>query len=623
VSSRKSFHRPALVATLVLAFTATFGVAAADAKKHGHGHGHDRLGRADHIVVIYQENHSFDNLYGRWPRVRGLRSANAAHTRQIKQDGTLFNCLPQDDLNLTAPDPLSDQCEDTNPTDGSTFHSHFFNERRRTNDGNPFNIDGYIPATAKTCPDPATFAPNGVRDPEGLPGGCTRDLVHRFYQEQYQLNDGHQNRYTTGSDALGLTQGYYNTRQLPIYRYLHGGRHPRYAISDAFFQAAFGGSFLNHQWLVAARTPFFPAAPTTGADDQHSVTDTNGMPTSYPFYKATGTVKDSALTEPCPSTPAQHDNPPRDPAHANSVCGDWAVNTIQPFSQPYSPGTSVTRRLPAQGSPTIGDRLSDAGRSWAWYAGGWSNADGRVGDPGWTNGTGPVPRQNGSTTNDNGCPDPQAKANAQWPFCPDNLFQFHHQPLNYYAPYARTGANGEGPRPAAGVQHLRDEQEFIAAANASGKHCGLRDVSFVKPVGAENEHPGYASEPAGSNHLVDLLKAIEGGRCRKNTMVIVTYDEFGGQWDHMPPPGQGGSSGTHDAWGPGTRIPALTIAPGIRGSFVVDHAKHDSTSIMATIEHRFGLAPVSSRDAAVRDMSTVFRAHPGNGHHRGHRRHHH
>ena len=161
-------------------------------------------------------------------------------------------------------DPLSDQCQDTNPTDGSTFHSHFFNERRSSNDGNPFQVDAYIPATAKTCPDPATFGPaNGIRDRDGLAGGCTRDLVHRFYQEQYQLDGGKQDRYTTGSDALGLTQGYYGTRQLPIYRYLHHGAHPRYAISDAFFQSAFGGSFLNHQWLVAARTPFWPGAPTT------------------------------------------------------------------------------------------------------------------------------------------------------------------------------------------------------------------------------------------------------------------------------------------------------------------------------------------------------------------------
>jgi len=64
----------------------------------------------------------------------------------------------------------------------------------------------------------------------------------------------------------------------------------------------------------------------------------------------------------------------------------------------------------------------------------------------------------------------------------------------------------------------------------------------------------------------------------------------------------------HDAWGPSTRIPALTIAPGLKGRFVVDHAKHDSTSIMATIEHRFQLPAVSSRDAAVRDLSSVFQA---------------
>ena len=167
------------------------------------------------------------------------------------------------------------------------------------------------------------------------------------------------------------------------------------------------------------------------------------MPISYPFYKATGTVKDGALTVSCPSTPAQHDNPPRDAAHGNTVCGDWAVNTTQPLSQPYSPGTAPERRLPPQASPTIGDRLSAAGRSWAWYAGGWSNADGRVGGPGWTNGTGPVTRG----TNANGCPDPNAKATDTWPFCADNLFQFHHQPFNYYANYARSGPNGDGPAP--------------------------------------------------------------------------------------------------------------------------------------------------------------------------------
>ncbi len=99
------------------------------------------------------------------------------------------------------------------------------------------------------------FAANGVPKGSGEPGGCTRDIVHRFYQEQYQLNGGKQNRYVTGSDAVGLTQGYYKTRDLPIYKYLHRKGAPKYVLADRFFQAAFGGSFLNHQWLIAARTP--------------------------------------------------------------------------------------------------------------------------------------------------------------------------------------------------------------------------------------------------------------------------------------------------------------------------------------------------------------------------------
>src|SRR6266849_858316 len=191
------------------------------------------LNRIDHIVVIYQENHSFDNLYGGWEGVNGRANADQAHTSQIKQDGTTFTCLMQNDLNLASP-PLSATCADTIGTPANTsFSSHFTNA--------PFAIDAYIPPGDTTCPPPGVFAPFGVKSGTGLAGGCTRDIVHRFYQEQYQLDGGRQDRYTTGSDAAGLTQGYYNTQALPIYAYLHQDGHPHYAIADDFFQAAFGG----------------------------------------------------------------------------------------------------------------------------------------------------------------------------------------------------------------------------------------------------------------------------------------------------------------------------------------------------------------------------------------------
>ena len=530
------------------------------------GGGHGRLDKISHFVVIYEENHSFDNLYGGWERVDGLRNADRAHTKQVAQGGTRYECLLQNDVNLISP-PLSTTCTNTAPA----FASHFRNR--------PFQIDDYIAPEDTTCPAPGVSAPNGVPKGTGLPGGCTRDLVHRFYQEQYQLDGGKQDRYVTGSDAVGLAMGTYDTRALPVYEYLHGRGHPRYAISDRFFQAAFGGSFLNHQWLVAAATPEFHDAADSGPDDLHSKVDANGMPNTYPLYTTDpANVKDGALTVPCGS-----------PNSANLACGDFAVNTIQPRYQPYSPGTAEARRLPPQKGATIGDRLSGKGVDWAWYSGGWSNANGDVGGPGWTNGTTPGT-----------CSDPETAANAEYPNCPNKLFQYHHQPLNYYESFA--------PGTPARTQHLRDEDEFEMLARGSRGDCRLKPVSLIKPIGAENEHPGYASEHTGSDHLVELLQAVQRSDCAKDTMVIVTYDEFGGQWDHVPPPGQGATTpGPHDNMGPSTRIPALTIAPGLRRSFTVDHASHDTTSIMATLEHRFDLDPVAERDGRVRDLSTVFR----------------
>src|SRR5207302_1325888 len=119
---------------------------------------------------------------------------------------------------------------------------------------------------------------------------------------------------------------------------------------------------------------------------------------------------------------------------------------------------------------------------------------------------------------------PDSPPNPVWPYCPNKVFQFHHQPFNYYANYAPGTA---------GRTHLKDEQSFIDLAKASTETCKLNSVSFVKPIGLENEHPGYTSESRGSSHLVNLLKTIDGSRCQKDTMVVVTYDGFGGQWDHV------------------------------------------------------------------------------------------
>ncbi len=558
-----SRRRAAFAAAALLGVAGAVSAASPAGAHPGHRPG---LAGIDHIVVIYEENHSFDNLFGTWEGVNGLAGdpARTPRSTQVAPDGTPLACLPQNDVNLTSP-PLAATC--TGTINGQPVSSAFGNA--------PFSIDDYIAPTDTTCPVPGVFAPNGVLNGTGLAGGCTRDLVHRFYNEQYQIDGGRMDRYTAGSDAVGLTQGHYDSAALPVYAYLHSPDAPHYAIADRFFQAAFGGSFLNHQWLAAAATPTFPDAVRDGsANDLHSVVGPDGFPAGTPLHPATQGTKDAALTQAANPdgscvVPAAGPTP-----KAGTVCGDYAVNTIQPAYLPYAPGTPLARRLPPQTAPTIGDRLSGAGIDWAWYAGGWSNADGDVGAPGWTNGETPGT-----------CTDPRHAAAAVYPNCADALFQYHHQPYNYYANYA--------PGTAARAAHLRDEVEFIAAA----KGGTLKPVSFVKPVGEENEHPGYASEHNGSNHLVDLLRAIEEAPDAAGTLVIVTYDEFGGQWDHVPPPAD--DPGPTDQWGPGTRIPALVVSPALPSRFTVDRTPHDTTSILATIEDRYGLLPLGTRDASV------------------------
>ncbi len=298
--------------------------------------------------------------------------------------------------------------------------------------------------------------------------------MHRFYNEQYQIDGGRMDRYSTGSDAAGLTQGFYDTRQLPIYQYLTGKHAPRSVVLDRFFQSAFGGSYLNHQWLVAARTPVYPNAVADGSTaDLHSVVGADGFPASTPLHPTTG-LKDAALTQAANPDGSCLVRPGQPTPPAGTVCGDWSVNTIQPAFQPFAPGTPEASRLPAQTYANIGTRLSAAGVSWAWYSGGWDNADGNVNGRGWTNGNTPGT-----------CTDPQHLATAVYPNCPDALFQFHHQPLNYFAEFA--------PGTAARARHLRDEQDFLHQV----KTGTLPAVSFVKPVGEENEHPGYASVTAG------------------------------------------------------------------------------------------------------------------------------
>jgi phospholipase C len=216
----------------------------------------------------------------------------------------------------------------------------------------------------------------------------------------------------------------------------------------------------------------------------------------------------------------------------------YDVNTTFSVNTPH-PATAAAATLePNQSLPNIGDRLNDKNISWGWYAGGWNDAMAGRADP---------------------------------------LFQFHHQPFVYFTRYA----DGTQLK----KDHLKDEQDFMAAAQAGS----LPAVSFIKPIGANNEHPGYADLLEGQRHVADLVQAVQSSPNWKDTMVVITYDEHGGRWDHVAPP-------KVDKWGPGTRVPTIVISPFAKRGFV-DHTQYDTTSILSTIERRWNLAPLATRDA--------------------------
>ena len=205
-----------------------------------------------HLIVIFQENWSFDSLYGTFPNVDGLSNAKRENTIQIDLEGK--------------PYPSLLKC--VNADTGVVY-----SEIPKNLPNAPFDLGKYLPMKQ-----------------------MTGDLIHQFYQEQMQINGGSMNRFAAWSDAGGFVMIYFDISKTRM-----GAISRQFTLCDQWFHSCYGGSMCGVLWLFSAQMPVYPNAPKkivatvlpSGIMSQDGIVSPDGyaindmQPFFWPFKKDT------------------------------------------------------------------------------------------------------------------------------------------------------------------------------------------------------------------------------------------------------------------------------------------------------------------------------------------------
>lgn len=465
---------------------------------------HGLRDKIDHIIVIYQENRSFDHYFGSY-RPAGGGSVAGLLDREGQIDAR-FTGLQK------------------NPAGVPYRYLPL-----------PLEIPGFAAATLENQPFPlARYIPPG--------DNVKWDPMHHFFRMFAQIDGGKMDRFVAlalpgkhvffdkepssdpvqtmlaSSTPSGPVLGFYTREDLPHYHRLAD----EYVLFDHFFQAMSGGSTGNALYMITGRSAVSSKVP--------------------------------------PAKIGSLDPPIFDRPYDKSGI---LINDAPPLNGPTETFMGPIDLCPPpeeQTYPNIGERLDAAGASWAWYNEGWN----AVKPWALKTATGPG---DGSIVVDT-----------------FNLYLPHHNPFQYLPSWFRNVQAG----------HMRDIADFFDDL----KTGRLPRVCFLKATGGRDEHPANSAPRWGEEWVMGLLRAVGHSGVWERSAAVLTYDEGGGFWDHVAPP-------RPDAYGCGTRIPALLISPWVRRGYI-DHRIADTTSIPALIEARFGLQPLQSRDAQAYNLLEGF-----------------
>jgi phospholipase C len=155
------------------------------------------------------------------------------------------------------------------------------------------------------------------------------------------------------------------------------------------------------------------------------------------------------------------------------------------------------------------------------------------------------------------------------------------------------------------IRHIRFSEHWGTDVVREGKFMSdirdgkLREVSWVLPGVGYDEHPGAEhSVCKGENWTVRHINALMRSEFWNSTAVFIVWDDFGGFYDHVPPPHL-------DVMGLGPRVPLLVISPWAKAGYV-DQTTYEFSSVLKFIETLHDLEPLTERDEQADDMLAAF-----------------
>ena len=522
-----------------------------------------------HLVVIFDENVSFDHYFGTYPHAPNPAGEPAFHA---KPGTPSVNGL----YNSVGPSGPTGPLLTSNP-----------------NGSNPLRLG---PSQALTCDQDHDYtaeqlaADHGAED--AYPANTGGNLTLAECLKGFTIN-GQPEPVPPGGDTNKAVMDYYDGNTVTgLWNYAQ-----HFSMSDNMYGTTYGPSTPGALNVTAAQTYGAICGPTSATINDSTCAAPAGLNTTTPT---------SSNITAGPAKPAGPGTTYSDADPTYDIC------SYLPSADGGDGGTPAGTIT--MGGSNIGDALTHSGVPWGWFQGGFDN--GYV--PG--HGTPPSTAQICSATHKN------IGGASQVDYSP------HHEPFEYYASTANPMHKPPTSVAMVGhtdqANHQYDTANFFAAANAGN----LPAVSYLKAPKYQDGHAGYSDPLDEQTWLADTINRLQSLPTWKSTAVVVTWDDSDGWYDHVVAPiitgsqtsldeltgsGQCGGAGIvpqnsanqpeQGKCGLGPRLPFLVISPWAKSNYV-DSTLLDQSSVVKFIEYNWHLPAMGNgaADTAAGSLMSMF-----------------